>query len=173
MPVVDPLIISDFDGCIVKEKGSHIDNVVSQTLSELNKEVQIIIVTARATEKSKREAREMLRNADLGHIPVFFRDLNVYDNSPTGLMSYKAHIIKSFCRNRFIPIIGIGDNETDDRAYYLANVRHVVRIRWGDSVAIHPQSRIIEVKESNLGVVWSEIYNYFERIGRLHGLKQT
>lgn len=167
------VIISDFDGCILKEKENHIDAMVSKTIIEMNKQIPVKIVTARATDKSMKEAKEMLLKAGLSHIPIFFRDMNVHDNSPTGLIAYKASMITSLSQEHIVPVIGIGDNETDDEAYHLTNVRHIIRIRWEESVHIPVQSHVINVEEDNLGEVWCEIKKYVEKMGDLHELRRA
>ena len=85
--------------------------------------------------------------------------MNVHDNSPSGLIAYKASMITSLSQEHIVPVIGIGDNETDDEAYHLTNVRHIIRIRWEESVHIPVQSHVINVEEDNLGEVWCEIKN--------------
>ena len=171
--IVIQVIISDFDGCILKEKGNHIEAMVSKTIIEMNKQIPVIIVTARATAKSIKEAKEMLLKAELSHIPIFFRDMNVHDNSPSGLIAYKGSSSVSLSP---IPIIGTTcswDNDVIIEAYHLTNVRHIIRIRWEESVHIPVQSHVINVEEDNLGEVWCEIKKYVEMMGDLHELRRA
>ena len=54
-----------------EREGNHIDAMVSKTIIEMNKQIPVKIVTARATDKSMKEAKEMLLKAGLSHIPIF------------------------------------------------------------------------------------------------------
>lgn len=161
---MESVIISDFDGCIVQDKAIFINSIVSRIINKMNAIIPVVIVTARATEKSKVEALQLLKSADLSHIPVFFRDMKEYDHSPSGLISFKSDCIKSMSLLKR-PIIGIGDNDTDDEAYRLARVNHVVRIQWDDQENRSDLTYVIHVRNNNLADVWIQIINYLERIG--------
>jgi hypothetical protein len=158
------VLIADFDGCIIQEKCDRIERPVSQCIIQINNRIPVMIVTARATPKSIGEAIKMLAAAELSHLPIFFRDVNLFDNSPDGLIAYKANVIQSITAKQLIPIFGIGDNATDDQAYKRSHVEHIIRIRWGEALDVLSGSHVIDIKANNLALAWEQISTYIEGV---------
>lgn len=123
-----PALVLDYDDTVAQEHRK-LDSEVGQTLTRLGEHFAIVILSARATDKSIAGLHEELQRCELGGLTVFTRNMSEFDNSPGSLFSYKTAAMCELRRGGHRLHVGIGDQESDMLAYKAIGIPGI-KIDW-------------------------------------------
>jgi hypothetical protein len=162
-----PLIVSDFDGCLLR-KGNDACDAISPGVAEQVRRIQrcapLAIVTARASARAVDSGRRALAHAGLQALPFLHRDMQIHDHSPTGICAAKRAAICAYAQaHDLTPAIGIGDEPTDEQVYRTLGMT-IIRCHWGTSDEVSLSNYVYLAMEQTLPEMWTCIAVVIEHL---------
>lgn len=157
------LLVTDFDGCVCDRRDERIVYGVAATLRALHSRYGVLVVSSRATRRATAVASEALERAGLSALPFVHRDLRAFDDSPRSLVAAKIDAIQQQSQlTGCSPIIGIGDQSTDEEAYVACGLVSL-RVFWTKKEGCGSTYRF-DAGSRPLSDVWREIAKVVEEI---------
>lgn len=155
-------VVTDYDGCLIRKHepaDAPILDQIARILRSIQSRIPVIIVSARASKRAIESAQQALFQANLAHVPFLYRNMEIHDNSPAGVVTAKESAIRDYMEiHGAIPLLGIGDEDTDVQVYRQHHMT-IVRLDWAaGAVNTQEAAYYYPVTSKNFLSIWDRIF---------------